>query len=187
MFAAQSIAFNAFSGFGDMDTSGQALRGSVVDVYISIGQAWRVLSYTSTLTRQLVDRLNTSGFQVLNADDHNVALLTGGSMRLRVKVLTDGYANASDAASVVAGAAAALGYNVTGSTGVLVSAAPSGSGAPVPTSGQVFDPSTAPNSNQGGGVSDSVSQFFDNLTKSPTTLAVILGAAVILVIAAKGR
>src|SRR5688500_6669422 len=99
----------------------QALRGSGVDVVVWVSNAWRVLSYSDTLTQEFVDRLNNSGFRVLNVDDSNLAVFSGGSLRVRVQVLTDGYASEEDAASVVSGAASAAGYNATGFSGSLVS------------------------------------------------------------------
>lgn len=185
MFGQQIVqgSFRGFSGLGDSSgASGQALRGSVVDVVLNVGQAWRVLSYTRTLTQALKDRLNNAGFQVQNIDDSNLALLTGGTIRIRVAILTDGYASAQDVASVVGGAASALGYNVTSSSGVLVSSGPN-AGTGTGSSGQVYAPPAT--SNTPGSIGDTVSSFVDSLTKSPVTLAVIAGAVVILVIAAK--
>lgn len=176
---------SAYTGLSALDgASDQALRGSVIDAVLTIGMANRVLSYTRTLTGELTARLNVSGFHVLNIDDSNLALLSGGTIRVRAQVLTDGYASANDAASVIGGAAAVLGYNVTESRGVLVSSAPANTGAPIPTSGASYDPSTVP-VNTPRGNSNPFSDFLSNLTASPVTLAVIAGAAVVLVIAAK--
>jgi len=191
MFAAQSIAQNAFSGFGDTDTSGQALRGSVVDAVIYVGDANRVFFYDARLLQSLTDRLNASGFRVLNLDGSNLGSFGGGgTIRVRAAINSDGYANANDAASVIAGAAAALGFNATGSTGVLVSTPQAGAAGTQPgqvQSGQVFDASTVPSNKPPPDPKKTLDDFINDLTKSPTTLAVILGAAVILVIAAKGR
>lgn len=185
MFA-QQLAQSGFAGlgaFGD-GASGQALRGSTVDVVLQINFANRVVGYSSTLTRALVDRLNSSGFHVINVDDSNLNTITGGTIRTRVQVLTDGYSSASDAASVVAGAASALGYNVVGFNGTLVLSATQGAVSGT-QSGQLFDPSTVPATKPPG--SSTFSDFIDSLTKSPTTLAVVAGAAVLLVIAVKGK
>lgn|GEM_PF-6306753 len=103
-----------------------ATRGAVVDVVLQVGQANRVVGYSSTLTQQYRDKLNTSGFSVVALDDTNLRILTGGTIKVRVQITGDGYANARDAASVVAGAASALGYNVTSFTGALVSAGSGG-------------------------------------------------------------
>lgn len=98
----------------------QALRNSIVDCVLYVGQAWRTLSYSRNLVQELTDQLNSSGFRVLALDDSNLALLSGGSLKARVQILTDGYASERDAASVVAGAASALGFNVQSFTGALV-------------------------------------------------------------------
>ncbi len=184
MFGEQVIQAG-FSGLGAFGAGSQAvLRGATVDVSLEINFANRVVAYTSNLTRSLISRLNSSGFHVVNLDDSALNSVTGGTIRARVQILTDGYASARDAASVVAGAASALGYNVVGFAGTLVS---SGAAATLPgstQSGQQFDPSTVPSvsgAETGGGLQD----FISSLTKSPTTLAVIAGAAVLLVIAAK--
>ncbi len=180
--ARQRAAYTGLSGLDGV--SDQALRGSVVDAVLSIGLVNRVFSYSQALTNELAARLNVSGFRILNIDDSNLSSFTGGTIRVRAQVLTDGYANASDAASVIGGAAAAIGYNVTNSGGVLVSSAPAISGALVPTTGASYDPSTVPD-NKPSGDKNPFGDFFKNLTASPVTLAVILGAAVVLVIAAK--
>lgn len=98
----------------------QALYGSVVDVVMSVGQANRVPSYTRALTQGLADRLNASGFRVVTVDDSNLALLSGGTMKVRAQVTSNGYASERDAASVVAGIASALGFNVWQFAGALV-------------------------------------------------------------------
>lgn len=182
MFPQQIIqaGFQGLGAFGDA-ASGQALRGSIVDVTLEINFANRVVGYTATLTRALIARLNSSGFSVLNLDDSNLNTVTGGTIRARVQVLSNGYATARDAASVVAGAASALGYNVVGFTGT-VAAVPSGEATG--GTGQVFDASTTPGNKLD---TSSLSGFFESLTSSPTTLAVIAGAAVLLVIAVKGK
>lgn len=105
-----------------------AAYGAVVDCVLYIGPAtWRTLSYSRSLTQSLIDRLNSTGFKVLSLDDSNLALLSGGTMKVRVQIVSDGYANASDAASVVQGAAAALGFNVQSFTGALVQSGRGGS------------------------------------------------------------
>jgi hypothetical protein len=105
----------------------QALRGSVVDAVLVIGYVWRTTSYTRALTQALADRLNASGFRVQQIDDSNLALLSGGTMKVRAEINSNGYASERDAASVIAGAASALGYNVQQFAGALVSSGPGGS------------------------------------------------------------
>jgi hypothetical protein len=181
----QQIIQSSFQGLGAFgDTPGQALRGSIVDAVLQINFANRVVGYTATLTRALVDRLNSSGFHVINLDDSNLNMVTGGSIRARVQVLSDGFSSAQDAASVVAGAASALGYNVVGFSGSLVLSAAQGNVSGTTQSGQTFDPFTVPDTTAPS-AAGSISDFIGSLTKSPVTLAVVLGAAVILVIAAK--
>jgi peptidoglycan hydrolase-like protein with peptidoglycan-binding domain len=126
-------------------SSGAALRGSVVDAVITVGQAWRVLSYTSNLKQQLIDKLNVSGFQVISVNDSNISYVTGGTLRVRAMVMTDGYSSANDAASVIRGWASDVGYNATGFSGALVSG---GSNAAVPSGAVV--PSSAGNAGGGG-------------------------------------
>jgi peptidoglycan hydrolase-like protein with peptidoglycan-binding domain len=109
-------------------TSGAVLRGAVVDVVLNVGAPGTALQYTTTMLQALRDRLNVSGFSVQAADDSNLRVLglLGGTIKLRVQINSDGYANARDAASVVAGAASALGYRVSSFAGAFVSAASSG-------------------------------------------------------------
>jgi len=181
MFAQQIIqgGFQGLGAFGDAASSGQALRGSIVDVVLEVNFANRVVGYTATLTRALLQRLNSSGFNVQNLDDSNLNTLTGGTIRARVQILTDGYSSARDAASVIAGAASALGYNVVGFTGVLA-ALPSGEATG--GTGQTFDAGSKPENKLDA---SSLSGFFDSLTQSPVTLAVVAGATVLFVIAMK--
>lgn len=198
MFGQQIIqggfrGLGSLSGFSEtrLDQSDQALRGSVVDVVIYVGDANRVLFYDKALSRSLVDRLNSSGFRVISFDDSNIGGWSGsggGTIRARVQIMSDGYNSVKDAASVVAGAASALGFNATGSTGVLVSTPQQTQAGTQPgqmQTGQTFDPSMVPSSSPAGVGGNAITDFIDNLTKSPTTLAVIAGAVVILVIAAK--
>lgn len=183
--ARQRAAYTGLSGLGG--ASDQALRGAVVDAVIHIGDANRVFFYDARLLQALTDRLNASGFRVLNLDGANLGSFGGGgTIRVRAQINSDGYASASDAASVIAGAAAALGFNVTGSTGVLVSTpqGQAGTQAGQMQTGQTFDPSTVP-TNKPPNAKNPFEDFLGSLTSSPVTLAIILGAAVVLVIAAK--
>lgn len=191
MFGQQIVqgSFRGFSGLGDTSgASGQALRGSVIDAVVYVGDASRVFFYDSRLLQSLTDRLNSSGFKVINLDGSNLGSFGGGgTIRVRAQINSDGYSSANDAASVIAGAASALGFNATGSTGVVVSTPQSGqtgTGSGQTQSGQAFDPSTVPG-NKPLGATNPFEDFIKNLTASPVTLAVILGAAVVLVIAAK--
>ncbi len=185
MFGQQIVqgSFRGFAGLGDSNTSGQALRGAVIDAVIYIGDASRVFFYDSRLLQSLTDRLNSSGFRVINLDGSNLGSFGGGgTIRVRAQINSDGYASANDAASVIAGAASALGFNATGSTGVLVStpdASNTGTAPGTVQSGQTYQ---APGAT---GAVNPIEGFISNLTASPVTLAVILGAAVVLVMIAK--
>ena len=189
MFAGQLVQ-SSFAGLGAFGANGgqQALRGSVVDVVIYVGDSSRVFFYDAALRQSLIDRLNNSGFRVINLDASNLGSFGGGgSIRVRAQITNDGYNSVQDAASVISGAASYLGYNATGFQGVLVSTpqqAQAGTGAGETQTGQTYGAETAPGAS-GGAAANPLTDFIGNLTKSPTTLAVILGAAVILVIAAK--
>ena len=179
------------SGLGDVDSQA-AIRGSIVDALVYVGDSNRVFFYDARLRQALVDRLNSSGFQVLNLDDSNLGTFGGGgTIRARVKILSDGYGSAKDAASVVRGAAAFVGYNATGYDGTLVAqgtgtgqAQPTGSAPGQVQSGQSYDSSTIPGI---GGVSGAnpVTNLVNSLTQSPVSLAVIAGAVLILVLVSK--
>jgi hypothetical protein len=183
MFSSRGIVngFSPFAGFGAFGED-QALRGAVVDVVVDVGDAGRVFFYDSRLAQSLRDRLNASGFKVLALDASNLGSLGGGgTLRARVQILSDGYASAQDAASVVAGAASYLGYNATGSQGVLVS---SGSGQVAGTqSGGAQTGQTYENPGQSG-APNPVTTLFDSLTQSPISLAVVVGGAALLLILA---
>ena len=187
MFGQQIVqgSFRGFSGLGDSSgSSTQALRGAVIDAVVYVGDANRVFFYDARLLQSLKDRLNASGFQVISLDGSNLGSFGGGgTVRVRAQINSDGYATANDAASVIAGAAAALGFNATGSTGILVSTpqqASTGTASGQVQSGQTYSPDTSAT-----GAVNPIESFINNLTASPVTLAVILGAAVVLVIAAK--
>lgn len=181
--------FPSLSGFGSLgDANDQALRNSVVDVVVNVGDAGRVFFYDARLAQSLKDKLNNSGFRVLAFDASNLGSFGGGgTIRARVQILTDGYANANDAASVVAGAAAYLGYNATGSSGVVVSSGgtqpgtqPGGSGGTLPggQSGQDYP------GGSGTGNENPVVTLWNNLTQSPISMAVVVGGAALLVLVA---
>lgn len=177
----QSQSFRGLGAdFGSLGqvVSGAATRGAIVDVVIEVGDAGRVFFYDARLAQALRDRLNNSGFKVLALDASNLGNFGGGgTIRARVQILTDGYGSAADAASVVAGAASYLGYNATGSTGVLVSGAGTVTGgASGDTTGQVY---TNPNADTGA---NPVSTLVESLTASPVSLAVIVGAGALLLL-----
>lgn len=173
-----------FTPFGDVGSE-QALRGSVVDVVVNVGDANRVFFYDSRLAQTWVDRLNSSGFRVINFDASNLGSLGGGgTLRARVQILSDGYASANDAASVVAGAASFVGYNATGSSGVLVSTPAQTQAGTQPgqtQTGQVYETPGA------SGAPNPISTLFTNLTQSPISMAAVLGGAIILFVIATKR
>ncbi len=174
---------NGFQGLNGLSgESDQALRNSVVDVVVDIGDAGRVFFYDSRLAQALRDRLNNSGFKVISLDASNLGSFGGGgTIRARVQILTDGYASAADAASVVAGAAAYLGYNATGSSGIIVqsgSGQQSGNGSGQSGSGQTYE---KPNDL---GEKSPVETLWSSLTESPISLAVVVGGAAILLLVA---
>ena len=178
----QNLRFSGFSGLGDVSAGSQAaLRGSTVDVVLNIGAANRVFFYDARLAQSLKDRLNNSGFRVINLDASNLGSLGGGgTIRARVQILTDGFASANDAASVVGGAAAALGYNMTGSSGILVSSGQQTGGQQTGSngSGQQYDQPI------NTGDSNPVETLWSNLTQSPISMAVVVGGAAILLLVA---
>ena len=99
----------------------------------------------------------------------------GGTISVDVQTRGD-FSRLADVVSVVANRAqsAGLSVDVASTRGEFISKVETTGGTPEPT---IRDPREQPS----GGFED----FFNNLTKSPVTLAVILGAAVVLVIAAK--
>ena len=180
MFPSQIIQAG-FQGLGAFNGDGQAaLRGSIVDAVVEVGDSNRVFFYDQALANSLRDRLNASGFKVLNLDASNLGSFGGGgTIRVRAQILSDGYASAQDAASVIRGAAAYLGYNATGFQGVLVSAPGQASGsAGGAQSGQTYDPALTSTGD------NPVSRLLTNLTGSPISLAVVIGAAALLLIVA---
>lgn len=183
MFPSQ-ILQGGFTGLSALGAEGgAALRGSIVDAVIEVGDSNRVFFYDQALANSLRDRLNASGFKVLNLDASNLGSFGGGgTIRVRVQILSDGYASAADAASVIRGAAAYLGYNATGYQGVLVSTAQgtAGTGAGGIQSGQSYDPNVNVASTD-----NPVSRLLQNLTGSPVSLAVVIGAAALLLFMAK--
>jgi hypothetical protein len=177
-----------WGGWGGSGGSGDggATRGAVVDVVIYVGDSSRVFFYDAALAQTLVDRLNSSGFRVLNMDASNLGSFGGGgTIRARVQILNDGYGSAQDAASVVSGAASYVGYNATGFQGTLVSSG-TASGQPSPpaqtTSGQTYN---QPGVTAAPGITTALSSLWTNLSSSPIALAALVGGGLLLLIAAK--
>ena len=182
MFPSQIIQAG-FQGLGAFNGDSQAaLRGSIVDAVVEVGDSNRVFFYDQALANSLRDRLNASGFKVISLDASNLGSFGGGgTIRVRAQILSDGYASAQDAASVISGAASYLGYNATGFQGVLVST-PQGPTGVQPggiQSGQSYDPAVTSTGD------NPISRLLTNLTGSPVSLAVVIGAAVLLLVVAK--
>ncbi len=152
-----------------------AIRGDVIDVALTLGIA-RSVNYSTEVSNSLRSSLVSNGFQVLNLDDSGVNYLTGGILKLRVQINSNGYGNIQDAANVVRGIATNLGLGATDARAEFINK-------------QRDDPNYQPersinaNDNKPSGSSDflkSIEEFFKGLTSSPVTLAAIILGVVIL-------
>ena len=161
----------------------QALRGAIIDCTINVGwTVWPIgsASYSSVLTQALIDTLNVSGFRVLAVDDSNLALLGGGSMKVRAEITSAGYASERDAASVIAGAASRLGYRVQSFSGALVQAAPSRASSPA---APVVSAATyATNAINRAGNTTGLPSPADLIPQNPINQIVLIGGAAVLLI-----
>jgi hypothetical protein len=101
-------------------SSYSALRGDVIRFDLQIGYGLRTSGYTKGLTTSLQNKLTTMGFQVLQLDDSDLNFVTGGSIKGNVQINSNGFGNIQDAANVIGGLAAQLGYNVTRSSAEFV-------------------------------------------------------------------
>lgn len=177
----------AYTGLGALGSTAPNVRptvdyvraGDVLRVYIAIDAG--LYFGSSSFANTFVNRLKNS-FNVLNAPT-----AVGGGIVVKatgwvidVQPRSD-YSKLRDAVSVVLGDAQAAGLNVNAglSYGQFISKVEDAGVTPPVT---LPAPATPGTNNT---VIGAVGGFFDNLTQSPVTLAVILGAAVILVIAAK--
>lgn len=177
-------AFNGFQGLGAQDN-----RPSYD--YVRAGDVIRIrLFLDAVFTTPPIDAFrnrlaNAGGVRLVNLDQSGLgSLISGYAGALVVEVqATSDFSRLDDVTRLVAGVAQGAGLSVLiGSTrGEFVSKVEA-------TGGNVPSNIPAPGSNNPNGANDvskALSDFFSNLTKSPVTLAVILGAAVVLVIAAK--
>lgn len=174
-----------FTPFGDSGTASRPTfdyvrAGDVARISLALDTAFAGLN-----TSAFRQALGASGHvRVVNMDSSGLGtVITGyvGNLIVDVQPLND-FAHLDDLVRYVAGVAQQAGLNVllSSTRGDFVSKVEDTSGnvpATIPAPGNV--PGT------GNSATDAISNFFSGLTQSPTTLAVILGAAVILVIAAK--
>ncbi len=123
--------------------------------------------------------------RLVNLDSSQLATVLGGytgALIVEVQALND-FSKVDDVVTYMAGIAQGAGLSV------LISETRGGFVSQVEqTAGTVPSNIPAPGAtgaSGAGGTGEAISNFFSNLTQSPTTLALILGAAVVLVIAAK--
>lgn len=122
----------------------------------------------------------SSVFGVIAMSPQEYWLSAGGDIIIDVQPRSD-YSRLADVVSIVANRAQTSGMNVdvARTRGEFISKVETTGGDVAPT---LPDPRTVPSADNSG---DGIASFFSGLTQSPVTLAVILGAAVVLVIAAK--
>lgn len=184
----QRVAYNGLAGLGTtrLDASGDrpsvdyVKAGDVIRVYIADAGGF-YFGGGAAIASAFTDRLRAAfNVVVAPAGTGGGVLANTQAWVVDVQPRSD-YAKLSDAVSVVLHEAQAAGLNVNAgqSYGQFVSKVETTGGTPTTT---IPSPSPAP-----GGTNNSIANFFENLTQSPTTLAVILGAAVLLVVAMKNR
>ncbi len=180
----QRVAYNGLSGLGagDRPTVDYVKAGDVVRVYVFYSAGLYFSS--TTIPAAFVQNLR-SAFNIVRAPSS----APGGERAWIVDVQPrSDYNQLGDVVSVVLNAAQRAGLNVNAgaSYGQFVSQVETGGTVP-----PVSLPTPSPDSDAVGRTvwdtptGDSISNFISSLTKSPVTLAVIAGAAVLLVIAAK--
>ncbi len=182
--ARQRVAYSGFSGLGEtrIDASYFNQRPSVD--YVKAGDVIRVNVVWNRATGWFVTDTASiyAAFRAKLSGAFNVAAMSpaenwtpGGTIAVDVQTRGD-FSKLADVVSIVASNAqsAGLSVDVARTRGEFVSKVEETGGTPTPT---IRDPREQQSS--------SIESFFSNLTQSPVTLAVILGAAVILVIAAK--
>lgn len=186
--ARQRVAYNGLAGLGTtrLDTSGDrpsvdyVKAGDVIRVYIADAGGF-YFGGGAAIASDFTNRLRAA-FNVVVAPAG-----TGGGVFTNTQAWVvdvqprSDYAKLSDAVSVVLHEAQAAGLNVNAgqSYGQFVSKVETTGGTPPVT---IEDPNKKP-----GTPSKSLDDFLKELTSSPTTLAVILGATVLLVVAMKNR
>jgi hypothetical protein len=184
--AAQALAarrlpeqYRGMAGLGDVSSRPSidyVKAGDVIRVYIAISPGFYFggANESAKFAQEVA-----KSFNVVRAPSDASGFFGSQAWVVDVQPRSD-YSQLRDAVSVVLHAAQESGLNVNAGTsyGQFVSKVESTGGTP-PVDIQT------PGANSGSGAGDAIGNFFSNLTQSPTTLAVILGAAVILVIAAK--
>lgn len=184
----QRVAYQGLSGLGDANTRPSVDYVKAGDV-IRVNVAW----YRPTGWFADVPALYTAFrnglaavFNVVAMSPQEYWLSAGGDITVDVQTRGD-FARLGDVVSVVMNRAQAAGLNVNvaSSRGEFISKVETTGGnvpATLPDPSRNTTPSPSPILSNVGSTATS---FIDSLTSSPVTLAVILGAAVILVIAAK--
>lgn len=186
--ARQRAAYMGMSGLGKSQFDAAAYdqrpsidyvkAGDVIRVYIAInpGLYFGGADESAKFAQEI-----KSAFNVVRAPADASGYFGSRAWVVDVQPRSD-YSRLQDATSVVLHAAQESGLNVNAGTsyGQFVSKVET-TGITPPTSLPIPG---APSGNTPS-VTDSFSSFFSGLTSSPVTLAVILGAAVVLVIAAK--
>lgn len=179
----QRAAYAGLSGLGETRIDASYFERPSVD-YVKAGDVIRVnVVWTRANDWFVFDTASIyNAFRNALGRTFNVSAMSpvenwtpGGTIAVDVQTRGD-FSRLNDVVSIVASNAqsAGLSVDVSRTRGEFVSKAETTGGAPVPT---IRDP----REQSGSGIES----FFNNLTQSPVTLAVILGAAVVLVIAAK--
>lgn len=182
--ARQRVAYSGLAGLGT--TKAQTNEGRPSVDYVKAGDVIRINVVWLRASSWFVFDVTPiyAAFRNGLARSFNVLAMSpvenwtpGGTIAVDLQPRSD-YGKLNDVVAVVAHEAQAAGLSVdVGRTyGEFVSKVEGTGGTPPPT---IRDPTQANNA------SNTINDFLNSLTKSPTTLAVILGAAVILVIAAK--
>lgn len=182
------LAQRGFAGLGatdDRPTIDYVKAGDVIRVYVAIdaGLYFGSSSFSATFVNRLKSAFNLVK-PPTGVGGGVFSNTTGWVVDLQPR---SDYAKLSDVVAVVLHEAqeSGLNVNVSQSYGQFVSKVETAGVTPpitLPTPGLPLGTQAAP---QQPGIGDGLSNFFGGLTQSPVTLAVILGAAVVLVIAAK--
>lgn len=184
MFGQQIIqgSFRGFSGLGDSASERPTIdyvrKGDVIRVFIAINPDWYFGG--SGIGAKFTQLLQNS-FNIASPPSDVSSTFGQRAWTVDVQPRSD-YSKIGDVVSTVLGKAQTAGLSVSSGTsyGQFVSRAEDTGGGKLPLT--IVKPKTDgtdPNEK------NSFQDFIDSLTKSPVTLAVILGAAVVLVIAAK--
>lgn len=180
----QRVAYSGLSGLGETRVDASYLRptvdyvraGDVIRVYIAINPG--LYFGGSDEAARFKDKVSAV-FNVVRAPSDAGSVFGSRAWVVDVQPRSD-YAQLNHAVSVVLNAAQNAGLNVNAGTsyGQFVSKVDVTGTTPItdlPTPGAQIP----------GASGDGITNFFSGLTQSPVTLAVILGAAVVLVMMAK--